>query len=166
MKSEETRLDADTLEDDLERLFRRLFETEIHNGSITLLVEWTQNRRLAGKSVSVQPRCSECAPLVGYAENGDEIVYLTIGQNTTLDVPIRGQRYTKLQGAEELIKLIQAVAGGRFEETLWIRKSEIVKSVGKIFMDERPPTEIKTSKLTNPFVSLEKKGCKYQPYHQ
>src|SRR5439155_23745942 len=144
--------------------FRQPCAREVDNGSVTVFIASARGGR-TGRSVSVRRKSSCSAAVVGYAENDDDIVYLTSGRNTVLEVPIKGSRYTRFEGAEELIKLIQAVAAGNFEETLWLRDSEPVRSVGRIFVDEGAPIEIRTSSaFTNPFASSEKKTCRYLPY--
>lgn len=156
-------LDPRTIEKDLETLLRRFFEAEIARGIVTLNVELSQGQP-SGKSISVQPSRSGAAPLVAFCENGGEIIYLTLGQNTPMEVPVEGKRYTEFENAAELIALLKAVATGKFEETLWLKDSEIVRSTGRIIIQDGSVIKIKASRLSNPFVSLEKRVCRYLPY--
>ncbi len=163
-RMKEIKLRSGTLESDLEDLLRQVFESEISSGDCRLIVESTRKGKDSGKSVSIEPTSHDCAQIIAFAENDGEIVYLTIGQNTVLEMPIHGGRYTNFEGAEELTRLVQAVGAGRFEETLWLKDSEIVKSVGTIFIGEGKRIEIRTSRLRNPFVRLSEKVVKYSPY--
>lgn len=157
-------LDPNSIEDGLEILFRRLFEHELKAKDVSLMVEFVKDGETSGKNITLTPRRAGSAPIGAFCENGGEIIYLTVGQNTPLEVPVSGQRYTQFANAEELIALVQAVAAGRMEETIWTREANIVKSVGKIFVDNDRPITIKSSTLSNPFVSLKKKEYKYLPY--
>lgn len=60
--------------------------------------------------------------------------------------------------------VVQAVAAGRITETIWTRGTKTVKSIGKLFIDNGPPLTLKSSTLTNPFVSLRKKEYEYLSY--
>lgn len=160
------KLNINTIESDLENLMRRLFESELRDREITLAVESVDDKQRSSRSIAIIPTRLGCAPIIVFCENGGAIIYLTIGRDTSLEVPLDGKRYTNLAGIEELIALIQAVAAGRFEEDIWMKGSKIVRSSAKIFLDNALPITIKNSSLINLFSTLEKREYKYLPYHE
>ncbi len=92
------KLNVNTLELALESLLGRLFEKNLVDGSVTLVVELTNSKQGSGKSILVKPTRLGCAPIIAFCENGSEIIYLTVGQNISLEVPLDGKRYTTLEG--------------------------------------------------------------------
>lgn len=158
-------LHVDTVERDLEEAFRVLLRDNLSGGDVSLSVAPVRDAEVSGKNITAMPGKPERAPINAFCENGGGVVYLTVGQNTPLEVPLEGRRYTDFAGGEELIALIKAVIAGRFEEDVWTSDSRIIKSEGRIFIDAERPVTIKNSPLFfNPFRSLTKQEYKYQPY--
>lgn len=162
MQQTNVALNTRTIETDLERLLRVWFESELRDGIVRFIVESREPE--PGTSISVIPTREGCAPIVAFCENGGEIIYLTVGKNTVLEVPLEGRRYTKFENAGELAAIIQAVVAGRIEEILWTRDSTIVKSRATVFPDSGSPLIIKSYEASNPFSSLLKEEHKYLPY--
>lgn len=157
-------LNPHSIEDDLETLFRSLFEQEIKANKVSVRVERVKDGETSGTNITLTPRKRGCASIGAFCENDGEIIYLTVGQNTPLEVPLSGQRYTQFANSKELIALLQTVADGRLQETIWTRNGEILKSTGVIFIDSERPITIKSSNLFNPFLSLNKQEYKYLRY--
>ncbi len=118
-----------------------------------------------GFSFSLTPFDNRHASIYAFYENGGIIVYLTVGYNTVLEVPIEGKGYTNISGQEELLSIIRAVVNQGFEETIYENKGKIVKSVGKLFIkNETEPITMKNSTLHNPFSRMSIIVKKYIPY--
>ena len=166
MQEREHILNAQTIEDDLEGLFRQVFASEIADGNITLTTQSPPNKEPSGKIISIHPSRPGCAQITAFCENGGAIIYLTIGENTPLEVPVEGEDYTESKGAEEIITLVRTVAAGRFEETVWVRGSQVVRSVGRLFIDADRPIKIVDCELSKLFGVLfsRKQVHEYLPY--
>lgn len=118
-----------------------------------------------GFSFSLIPFDKKHASIYAFYENGGIIVYLTIGGNTVLEVPIEGKGYTNISGEEELLSIIRTIVNQGFEETIWESKGKIVKSVAKLFVKgENEPITIKGFVLHNPFSRKSVIVNKYTPY--
>jgi hypothetical protein len=92
-------------------------------------------------------------------------VDVSCGQNTPLEIPLRGHRYTDRAGTGELVLLLQTVFEGRFSETLWTTRSgRIVKTLGVFDTDERRIAIMHTTVWRWPFGRLEERQIHYESY--
>lgn len=119
-----------------------------------------------GSSFSITPFESLYASVYAFYENGGPIIYLTVGENTVLEVPITGKRYTEETGEDELLGILRAIINLGFEETIWEIDGRVVKSIAKLpKMDGSEPITIISSSLYNPFRHKSVHIRKYQPYY-
>jgi hypothetical protein len=113
----------------------------------------TFQREGDGQNFSVVPFDSRYPCIYLYYQNGEAIVFLTIGENTLLEIPLDGNGYTDKLDEYELITIIRTIVTEGFEEKIWKVGDKIVKSVARLFLDDsNKPTTIKTSSFYNPFA--------------
>ncbi len=106
----------------------------------------------SGRNFSVTPFNEYNPSIYVYYENGVPIVYITIGQNTVLEVPIEGNGYTDKNGELELLSILKCIMRKGFEEKVWKIKDKIIKSVAKLDLEsETDPVTVSSSSLYNPF---------------
>jgi hypothetical protein len=87
-----------------------------------------------GKIIEIAATKPGCARIRLFVENGDPSIYLTVGENTSFEITLRGIWKEDLEALEDTIAIIQAVVDGRFEETIRTRRGQLVKSYGKLWI--------------------------------
>jgi hypothetical protein len=131
-------MDLRNLEADLESWLRNLLRELLTQGLARLEVERRSGGRGSGTSYSIIPASSEAAAIVIYVENDVDQYDLFVGRGTPFEIPVSEGRYTlDLEGLAEVGAIIGAVVEGRFEETLWLVRDEVVKSVGRVLLSGR-----------------------------
>ena len=68
---------------------------------------------------------------MAWPAEGADLVYLTAGVATHLEVPAVGKRYTEKSGLEEVGALVRSVLEGRFRESVWMQGDRVVRAVGE-----------------------------------
>lgn len=158
----------DSIDRDLIHFLEHLLQKVVEQQKAMLSIESRDTKEGHGTSVTITSTKPGCASIIGYAESGDPVIYVTLGLNTRCEVPIEGKRYTDLEGEDELATLIQAVISGNFSETVWRKHLQIVKSVGRIRVADQhggqPITILVADLISNPFVHAEKYEYVYLPY--
>jgi hypothetical protein len=144
---------------------QRLFRPCTTSGAARLDVEHGDG----GTGVTVQPTLRGRARIATFAENGSEVIYLTVGENTTLEVALSRSRYTRYTGLEELVALLNAVVEGRFVETTRVdRRGRIVSSSAVVTIGEAESAEqveLRESTVRlNPIARTVKRVHHYLPY--
>jgi hypothetical protein len=106
----------------------------------------------SGRNFSITPFFEYNPSIYVYYENTNPVVYVTIGQNTVLEVPIEGKGYTDKKDEFELLSILKCIVNKGFDEKVWKIKDRIIKSVAKLDLEgETDPVTISTSSLYNPF---------------
>lgn len=116
-----------------------------------------------GKSVSVFPHETSCVPFSVYGEDGDHWVYVTVGRNTKLEIPLKGQCYTRLEGTREFFEVVSSLISVGFEETVRTdTDGRIVASAATLFVDGR---RVKVRSLTlRSILGRSAETTRYVPY--
>lgn len=155
-------IDLERIEIELPKLLTREFDMEL----LKAKAEVNVNHEDRGASISITPFDDRLASVYIFFENGGAIVYLTIGQNTVLEVPIKGHGYTDKSEEDELLSILHAVINRGFEETVWEIDGNIVRSKAELMIaEEANPLKIISSTLYNPFKKKEKIVKYYVPYY-
>jgi hypothetical protein len=137
MKKTMSRLVAlDSLEDDLMRFVNSLGDL-LRNRSFTVDVQQGPLVE-TGKTVILKPMSSTSCRMRIVVVNGMSSIALEIGRKTRTEIWLDSKYY---EGEDEikrrLFPLIEAVAKGNIEETVWISGAEDVRSSMKIRLDDR-----------------------------
>lgn len=143
------------------RLLNEWFDAVLLKRHAVIEVETTAS----GTSFSVVPFDERHARVDAYYENGLPIIYLTIADNTVLEVPIEGGRYTSRVGLDELRSIIQGVIEKGLDEDVWEVNGKVVRSVANLHVaGEDKPIRFDSASLHNPFAEKKKISKRYFPY--
>ncbi len=87
--------------------------------------------------------------------NGDPVIYLTIGNNNTLEIPIEGGRYTEQNNENELLLVLDSLISLGFEETITTKNNVITNSIIKIPLNNgETPIILKTDNYNELFSNF------------
>jgi hypothetical protein len=151
----------DSVELEIPSFFKLELEPEARFGKVEVLIEHAPGRD--GTSVRVEPKNPASARMEAFCERGNDIVYLTVGAHTHMEVPLEGCRYSRLAGLAELASIIGAVKRGEMSETLWSKHGRIVRSEASIRIADRRLKIESLSPFSLPF-GRSKEVREYQPY--
>lgn len=151
----------DLVELEIPKFFELELKPEARFGKVELVIDNAPGR--GGISVRVEPKNPTSARMEAFCERGDDVVYLTVGAHTHMEVPLQGLRYSRLAGLAELASIIGAVKRGEMSETLWSKHGRIVRSEASLRIADRL-LKIKTlSPFSLPF-GRSKEVREYEPY--
>lgn len=155
-------IDLEWIETELPKLLAREFDMEL----LKAKAEVNVNQEERGASISITPFDDHHASVYIFYENAGAIVYLTVGQNTVLEVPIKGHGYTDKSDEDELLSILHAAINRGFEETVWEIDGNIVRSEAELIIaGEANPLKIISSSLYNPFRKKKVIVKRYVPYY-
>lgn len=157
-----------TLAEEVQETLRDLVAEPLSAGQASLVVERFSSGSAAGTQISLVPKRRDAAEIKIICEDGIDLIYMHVGRETALEVPLEGQRYTNLSNKEEFIAIVRAVVNGSFDEEVWIGNSGILRTEGRISID--PETVIRVRNvhkiLRYFFTPSEKYSYHYVPYSE
>lgn len=156
------KLHSHSLREDVCLLFQALVG-QLPPGCASLRVTESSEATEGVDIIELVPSSPQAARITARVDEGHAVT-LSIGEGAVYEIPERGIRYTSLPCTDEIKAICSAVINGRFEETLSLKRSDIVQAVGKLDVAGKTVASHWRQLFTNPFVRKEKRHIQYQPY--
>ena len=114
--------------------------------------------------IEQSPTSPQAARIVANVEPDGGLVTLVFGGGSVFEVPSRGRRFTGGPFEDEIRTLCVAVVQGHFEETIWVKREEVVRAVGRLEVGGRVVRSSWAELFPNIFFRGEKRVIHYEAY--
>lgn len=124
----------------------------------------SSNPGTAETTAQLTPKRAKGAPVLVHLEEGVPLIDVTLGRGGFFEVPTTRGRYTDLSALDEVRALSLAAVRGRYRETVWVKRDEVVRSHGVAQIGSREVPVRWAQLISNPFRRARRLELTYEPY--
>jgi hypothetical protein len=132
---------------DVEYVVRDAFAHEIEAGAVSITYSETSVPLI--QRLVITPASHESAPIAILWEPGVDMIYVSVGRNTSLEIDIG--RAGPGSAAQYLHDISRAIADGKLEECVWMKHDAVIRSSATLWVMGRPLRLHSVRLFWNPF---------------